>query len=60
MVSFRKSVCGDIYLGDWTWYLNGKAYNSKGEYDYFEKEIEKLNRDILEEFINQVENYKKS
>ena len=51
---------GDIYFDDWTWYLNGKAYNSDGEYDYFEKEVEKLNRDILEEFINQVENYRKS
>ena len=51
---------GDIYLGDWTWYLNGKAYNSKGEYDYFEKEIESLTRDELENFINAVEEYSKS
>lgn len=50
---------GDIY-DDWSWYFNGKAYNSFGDFDVFEQEVVTLNKDILEEFINKVEDYKKS
>ena len=48
---------GDIYSGDWTWYLNAKAWNSQGEYEVFEEEYEFLNQMNFEKFINMVEKY---
>ena len=48
---------GDIYSGDWTWYLNAKAWNSQGEYEVFEDEYEFLNQMNFEKFINMVEKY---